>query len=75
MGILKIMGIALLSGIVGYALGVPISIWAVNTFSTNSHDKSIEAAMTAFFVWGPCIAVLAAIAGVVIYWQIFAAKS
>jgi flagellar biogenesis protein FliO len=30
----------------------------VNLFSSNTHDKSLEAAMTSFFVYGPLAAVL-----------------
>jgi len=30
----------------------------VNIFSSNTHDKSVEAAMTSFFVYGPIAALI-----------------
>ena len=69
MEILKTIGVAFIAGIVGYAIGFPLSMWAVNIFSTNTHDASLEATMTAAFVYGPCIALIAAITGAIIYSQ------
>jgi len=67
--ILKAIGIALLSGIGGYVAGIFLGILLVNLFSSNIYDKSMEAGMTGFFVVGPLLALVAAIAGFVIYWQ------
>jgi F0F1-type ATP synthase membrane subunit c/vacuolar-type H+-ATPase subunit K len=67
--ILKAIGIALLSGIGGYVAGIFLGILLVNLFSSNIYDKSMEAGMTGFFVVGPLLALVAAIAGFVVYWQ------
>ncbi len=54
-----------LAGIaVGFALGAGIGIVLVNVFSSNTHDRSVEAAMTAAFVTGPAGAVL----GLIVAW-------
>ncbi|MBI5853818.1 MAG: hypothetical protein HZB35_00995 [Nitrospirae bacterium] len=45
---------------------LPVGLWggmlAIETFSSNTHDKSPEAAMTGAFVFGPLMAVVAVIA-------------
>ena len=52
-----------LAGIaVGYVLGAGLGVALINAFSSNTHDKSVEAAMTAAFVAGPAGAVLGLIA-------------
>jgi hypothetical protein len=40
----------------------------VYAFSTNQHDKELEAGMTGFFCVGPALAVLAIIAGLALFW-------
>lgn len=45
----------------GYLAGVGIGALLVTLFSTNTHDKSVEMAMTAAFVTGPIGAVIGAI--------------
>jgi hypothetical protein len=49
----------LLAGAVGYVLGVVLGMLLVNLFSSNMHDKSVETAMSSFFVYGPIAALLA----------------
>lgn len=55
------MRIALFSagaGVIGYVAGVVVGMVLVNLLSSNTHDKSVEAAMTSFFVFGPIAALL-----------------
>jgi hypothetical protein len=57
--IVKIFGLALLAAIGGYIIGLFGGMIAINLFSSNTHDKSLEAAMTSAFFIGPLVAVLA----------------
>lgn len=53
-----------LTGLVaGYLLGAGIGAVAVQTMSTNTHDRSVEMAMTAAFVAGPIGALVGLLAG------------
>jgi hypothetical protein len=65
---LKAIGLALLAGVVGYGVGVALGMLFVYAFSTNQHDKALEAGMTGFFCVGPALAVLAIIAGLALFW-------
>ena len=58
---MKTFGLALLAAIGGYFIGLFGGMFAVETLSSNTHDKSLEAAMTGAFVAGPLMAVLAVI--------------
>ncbi|HSE97073.1 MAG TPA: hypothetical protein VLD57_02310 [Blastocatellia bacterium] len=58
---MKTTGLALLVGFAGYILGVLLGMAAVNMFSTNQHDKSVEAAMTGFFFFGPALSILSVV--------------
>ena len=58
---MKIFGLAVLAGISGYLVGLFGGMVLIETFSSNVHDKSIEAAMTGTFVIGPLVAVAAVI--------------
>ena len=49
--------------ILGFAVGVVVGVAAIQLFSGNTHDKSLEMAMTAIFVTGPIGAVLGLVAG------------
>ena len=53
--------IALLGMLIGYPLFAVAGYWAIGLFSGNHFDGSVEASMTAAFVFGP----LGAIAGVI----------
>lgn len=58
---MKTVGIALLAAIVGYVVGLFGTMTAIQLFSSNQHDKSMEAAMTGAFVGGPLIAIISVI--------------
>ena len=58
-------GIGLLWAVAGYAVGAFAGYFLIAWFSSNTHDRSVEAAMTAAFVFGPLAAVIAFIIGVV----------
>ncbi|MDP3089320.1 MAG: hypothetical protein Q8N04_01475 [Nitrospira sp.] len=53
---------ALLAAILGYVVGLFGTMAAIELFSSNQHDKSLEGAMTGAFVGGPLIAVISMIA-------------
>lgn len=53
---------ALLGLVAGYLAGAMLGYLAITLLSGNTHDKALEAAMTAAFVAGP----LGAIAGLVV---------
>ena len=56
---MKTLGLSLLAALVGYVTGLFGGMGLVNLFSDNTHDKSMEAAMTGAFFVGPLVAVLA----------------
>ena len=58
---MKAFGVALLAAILGYIVGLFGTMAAIELFSSNQHDKSMEAAMTGAFVGGPLIAVISMI--------------
>lgn len=55
------VGMALLATILGYIIGLFGTMAAIELFPSNTHDKSMEAAMTGAFVGGPLIAVISVI--------------
>jgi hypothetical protein len=57
------LGIGFLYGILSYPLGVMIGMFLVSRFSSNTHDRSLEAAMTGAFVFGPLAAVIGFLIG------------
>lgn len=56
---LKRLGVAVLWAIVGYIIGAVVGGFLVMQFSGNMHDRSMEAAMTGAFFFGPAAAILA----------------
>lgn len=46
----------------GYAIGAVGGVMVVSAMSSNTHDRSLEAAMTGAFVIGPAVAVATFIA-------------
>lgn len=56
---MKRVVLSLLAGIAGYVVGAMAGYLIINQFSANSHDRSVEAAMTAAFVTGPLCALVA----------------
>jgi hypothetical protein len=57
----------LLGLIGGYVIGAAIGAVGIELFSSNTHDKSVEMAMTSAFVTGPIGAVLGVIAA--LFWR------
>ena len=70
---MKRLGIALLWAVGGYLAGAFGGGWLVTQFSSNMHDRSVEAAMSGAFFFGPVLAVAAFIAAMV--WRRSAKKS
>jgi hypothetical protein len=60
----KRIAMAVLGGVLGYVLGALGGGFLVSAFSSNTHDRSVEAAMTGAFVVGPLIGVLGALLGI-----------
>jgi hypothetical protein len=58
---MKTFGLALLAASGGYLVGLFGGMGLVELFSSNQHDKSMEAAMTGAFVIGPLMAVVAVV--------------
>ena len=54
--------IGLMCAVGGYAFGAFSGYFLIQAFSSNVHDRSVEAAMTSAFVFGP----LGAVAGFVV---------
>ena len=59
------LGIGVLGAVGGYVVGALVGYVLVHAFSGNTHDRSVEAAMTGAFVVGPISAVIAFVLGVV----------
>ena len=58
-------GIGLLCAIAGYLIAAIVGYFMITQFSSNMHDRSVEAAMTSIFFFGPAGAVIAFIVGFV----------
>jgi hypothetical protein len=58
--------VALLGAPVGYIALASAGYWAIELFSNNAFDRSLEASMTAVFVTGPGGAIIGFIAGLVL---------
>jgi hypothetical protein len=58
--------IALLATLAGYLVGAVGGGWLISILSSNTHDVSVEAAMTGAFVTGPLAALVAFIAGFIL---------
>ncbi|HET9223154.1 MAG TPA: hypothetical protein VFO07_11645 [Roseiflexaceae bacterium] len=56
---MKTFGLSLLAGLVGYIVGLFGGMWLVSMLSPNTHDRTVEAAMTGAFFIGPLMAILA----------------
>lgn len=55
---MKRIMIAVLCALGGYAVAAVLGYWLVMQRSSNTHDRAMEAAMAAAFVWGPLGAVV-----------------
>ena len=60
---MKNFGIALLIGIVGYFILAFLSYFLIGKFSSNGHDRGVEASMTSIFVFGPIGFIISFIVG------------
>jgi hypothetical protein len=58
--------LALIGVPVGYILFAFAGYWAIQLFSGNTFDRSVEASMTAAFVLGPGGAVIGFVAGLLL---------
>ena len=59
------LGFGLAYALVGYVAGGLLGYLLVQMLSTNVHDRDLEAAMTAAFVVGPFVALVAGLVGAV----------
>jgi hypothetical protein len=60
---LRRFGRGLLWGTAGYIVGAIATYGLIMLFSSNVHDRDVEAPMTAAFFGGPLIALIAFVAG------------
>ena len=60
---MKRLGFGLLFAIAGYLAAAFASYFAILLFSSNVHDRSVEAAMTSVFFFGPVGAIAGFVAG------------
>jgi len=60
---MKRFGLSLLYAIGGYFVTAVAGYFLIGQFSSNNHDRAVEAAMTSVFVFGPLGAVAAFIVG------------
>ena len=58
---MKRSAFAVLAAIAGYIFGAIGGYFLITVFSSNTHDRSVEAAMTAAFVCGPLGALIASV--------------
>ena len=58
---MKTFGLAVLAATGGYLIGLLGGMFLIEAYSSNQHDKSVEAAMTGAFVSGPLMATVAVI--------------
>ena len=63
---MKTFALGVLAALGGYIIGMLGGMFLIEAFSSNRHDRSVEAAMTGAFVVGPLMAVVAVIVLLVI---------
>lgn len=61
--VMRRFGFCLAGLIAGYIIGAGLGAAAIQLFSANTHDKSVELAMTSAFVAGPIGALIGAVVG------------
>lgn len=64
--LLKRLGLGLLFAIIGCVVAAIAGYFLILEFSSNMHDRSLEASMTGIFFFGPAGAVIGFLAGVVL---------
>ena len=62
---MKYIGIGLLTGIADYVIIAFLSYYLIGKFSSNGHDRGVEASMTSLFVYGPIGFIVSFIGGYV----------
>jgi len=60
------LAFGLLGAIGGYALAAVVGYFLIDALSSNTHDRAVEASMTAAFVAGPLGALIGLVAGIVL---------
>jgi uncharacterized membrane protein len=63
---MKRFGFGILGLPLGYVVGAVVGYFLIGVLSTNTHDRSVEAAMTSAFVAGPLGAVVGFIIGFIL---------
>ena len=63
---MKRFAIGVLCALTGYIVAAVVSYFLVLQLSSNVHDRSVEAAMTSVFFFGPIGAVVALAAGLIL---------
>jgi hypothetical protein len=63
--LLRRLGVGLLFAVVAFILSAVASYFLVLEYSSNMHDRSVEAAMTSVFFYGPVGAVFGFVAGAI----------
>jgi phosphotransferase system glucose/maltose/N-acetylglucosamine-specific IIC component len=63
---MKRFGIGFLGAVAGYLVVAFVSYFMIDWLSSNTHDRSVEAAMTSAFVLGPLGAVVGFVVGFVL---------
>lgn len=60
---MKNVGIGLLAGIIGFVVMAFLGYFLIGKFSSNGHDRGVEASMTSIFVFGPAGFIISFIIG------------
>ncbi|GAB2774082.1 hypothetical protein GCM10027275_16390 [Rhabdobacter roseus] len=60
---MKHIGIGLLCGMIGFVAIALLAYFLIHKFSSNTHDRSVEAAMSSIFFYGPVGFIIAFIIG------------
>lgn len=60
---MKNVALGFLAGLVGYVLLALLSYYLISKFSSNGHDRGMEASMTSIFVFGPIGFIVGCIGG------------
>ena len=68
---MKRFALGLLCAIGGYVIAAFVGYFLIDWFSSNMHDRSVEAAMTSVLVFGPFGAVVGFVVGFVIGGRVF----
>lgn len=60
------MVFAFIGAVLGYVSGACMGYFVIQGFSSNMHDRPVEAVMTGAFLTGPLVAVMAFIIGFIL---------